>query len=381
MYRLYFAERDTTLYERHPDRNSGGDPILELNKDVSGSLFLGERLGQTYNSRIILDFDSQITALKASIAAGEIPPIGNGATSASAYINVRAASADTLPNDYTVYAYPVSESWSEGVGDYDDNPPAHLGASWYTRNGADSANPLLWDTGSGHSKGQTSTRVGGGTWITGSGYEASQSFNNAATPDIRMNVTDIIAKWVNDEIPNNGFMIKRSTSDETNSNVYGNIKFFSRDTNSIYIPRLEIAWDDSTLAGTGSFTEITSDIYVPYFKNIRDQYRDTEKAKFRIGVRPEFPSKSYQTSSFYLTQDRLPITSYYSIKDAVTEETIIPFDIKATRVSCDTNGNFIKLDLNTFLPERFYKIILKVERDNGNDVQIHDKGYYFKVVR
>jgi len=31
------------------------------------------------------------------------------------------------------------------------------------------------------------------------------------------------------------------------------------------------------------------------------------------------------------------------------------------------------------MPERYYKILLKVEREGGDDVQIHDNGYYFKV--
>ncbi len=29
MYQLYFAERDTTLYEKFPDQNTGIDQILE----------------------------------------------------------------------------------------------------------------------------------------------------------------------------------------------------------------------------------------------------------------------------------------------------------------------------------------------------------------
>ena len=366
MYRLYFAERDTTLYERHPDRNTGIDSILELTKYVSGSRSDGEILGQTYNSRILIDFQSQITAISESVSAGTIPPIGSGATSASVYLNLRAANADSLPSSYTLEAYPISQSWTLGTGTYDDNPQATLGASWNFRTGKEVSNPLSWT---------------GGTWFSGSGFEASQNFVNAATPDVRMNVTDIVRQWVSGSITNNGFMIKRPDNNETNGDIYGTLKFFSRNTNTIYIPRLEVAWDDSDLSGTGSFTEVTSDIYVPYFKNIRDQYRETEKAKLKIGVRPAFPARTYQTASFYLTQDRLPVTSYYSIKDAVTEETIIPFDTIATKVSCDTTGNFIKLDLNTFLPDRFYKIILKVERDNGDDTQIHDKGYYFKVIR
>jgi len=41
----------------------------------------------------------------------------------------------------------------------------------------------------------------------------------------------------------------------------------------------------------------------------------------------------------------------------------------------------IRLKLNTFMPERHYKIVLKIERDGADDTQIHDEGFFFKVVR
>jgi hypothetical protein len=37
--------------------------------------------------------------------------------------------------------------------------------------------------------------------------------------------------------------------------------------------------------------------------------------------------------------------------------------------------------MNSFQPERFYRIALKVETDGGDTVQIFDNNYYFKVTR
>ena len=74
---------------------------------------------------------------------------------------------------------------------------------------------------------------------------------------------------------------------------------------------------------------------------------------------------------------RLPTSSYYSVLDTVTNETIIPYDTTASKISCDSNGNYIDLQLDTFQPERYYKLALRVERDSGNDIQLHDDGYYF----
>jgi len=382
MYQLYFAERDTTLYERYSDLNTSRDQIIELSKQTGGTRLAPDMPinADTHNTRILIDFGSQITALTNAVNNGEIPPIGNAANSSSVYLNLRATVAQDLPYDYTLYAYPVSESWTTGRGTYSDKPAATEGASWEYRDSADLG--TRWNTGSAHSSGDLGATItnGGGTWITGSGYEASQSFSNEA-PDVRMNVTDIVEKWVKGEIDNYGFIVKRSKSAETGSGIFGKIQFFSENTNTIYVPRLEVAWDDFDGSGTGSFTEIDSDVFVPYFKNIKPDYRESERTKFRIGVRPEFPAKTYQTQSFYLTENRLPTSSYYSIKDAVTEETIIPYDTKATKISCDANGSYFKINFDTFMPERYYKIVLKVERDGGDDVQIHDEGYYFRVIR
>lgn len=379
MYHLYFAERDTTLYERYPNRNTGIDSIIELTKIASGSKLEKVVQSNTYNSRILIDFGSQITAIRTAINNGLIPPIGSlSDNSASVYLNLRAANASDLPTDYTIYAYPVSESWTNGNGTYSDVPETRNGTSWYYRDNEDLA--TQWNTGSAHSKNDTSTTelLGGGTWITGSTYEASQSFSYEQ-PDVRMDVTDIVKHWIAQDITNYGFIVKRNKTDEQSGNILGSIKFYGVDTNTIYVPRLEVAWND-TVFNTGNNSVIDTSNYTVYISNIRDSYRETERARFDIGIRPMYPNRNYATSSYYFTSNVLPSASYYSIKDAVTNETIIPYDDYATKISCDSNGSFFNLRLNTFMPERYYKIELKIQR-NASDIQIHDNGFYFKVVR
>jgi hypothetical protein len=384
MIQLYYPERDTTLYERFPDKNTGIDQMLELIKIASGSLLNDEIQANTYNSRILIDFGNQITAISDAIASGDIPPIGVvAAGSASVYLNMRVAYASDLPYNYTIKAYPIYEDWTNGTGNYNDTPETTNGVSWYYTDNKTQA--TRWATGSAPSYNDYSVTntQGGGSWYTGSGYEAAQSFNTStnASIDMRMNVTDIVKKWVDGTIADHGFIIKRTTADERSGDIMGTLKFFGLDTHTIYVPRLEVVWDDTVLTGTGSFTEIADDIYVPYIKNIRNEYRETDKAIFRIAARPQFPRRSYATSSHYTTEYRLPTSSYYSILDAVTNETIIPFDNIATKISCDTAGSYFKLRLNTFQPERYYKIVLKVERSGGDDVQTFGEGFYFKVVR
>ena len=383
MYQLYFAEKDTTLYEKFPDQNTGIDQILELTKVSSGSKLNGIIQANTTNTRILLDFGSQISTIITDINNGKIPPPGSGINSSSIFLNLKASDASDLPLSYTIKAFPISESWNNGNGTHADIPITTNGASWHYK---DAKNPgTVWNTGSAASYNNLGVfdNQGGGTWMTGSGFEASQSFQNQS-PDIRMDVTDIVQRWYKNDITNNGFIIKRKYNEEINGSILGSIKFFGRESHTIFLPRLEVAYNDVILSGTGSFNEIATDMYVPYIKNIRPEYRSGDITKFRIGVRPEFPTGTYATSSFYITNDRLPVTSYYSVSDTITNEVIIPFDetIKsATQISCDANGSFFKLNLNTFLPERYYKIALKVIRDNGDDVQIHDDRFYFKVIK
>lgn len=378
MYRIFYAERDTTLYERFPELNSGIDQILELTKNASGSRVDDLVRGETFNTRILIDFGSELTVLKNAISNGTIPPLGNSFPSASAILTLRASDATDVLQQYTLEAYPVSQSWFNGQGYRNDIPTNTGGASWFYRDSKDQG--TRWDTGSAHSAndGIGVTRpLGGGTWITGSTYEASQSFENQS-PDIRMNVTDIVKHWIDEDITNNGFIIKRSRTDEISGEPVGDIKFFGRESHTIFVPKLEVAWDDHT---TGSLSEIPDELIVPYFKNIKSEYRRSEIARFRIGVRAEFPTRAYSTSSFYITDQILPVSSSYAIFDYETNESMIPFTNNwadsTTKISSDDNGNYFDLRMDAFLPERYYKIILKCERIN--DIRMFDE-FYFKVV-
>ena len=60
MYYHIFSQRDTTLYEIYPTRNTGRDSILELTKIACGSLYEGNAYGVNYNSRILLQFESTL---------------------------------------------------------------------------------------------------------------------------------------------------------------------------------------------------------------------------------------------------------------------------------------------------------------------------------
>lgn len=373
MYKTIYPSKDSTIYERHSERNTGVDQILELTKVTAGApiediLSSGQTWETTYNSRILLKFD--LNRIQTDIADGKI----YGAV--QYFLTLKATEATELPIDYTLMAYPISGSWTNGTGYYNNNPEVKNGVSWACRD----ANGTLWNSGSFIAN-ATSSYVsvpGGGAWFTGSGFEASQSFSYES-PDIRMNVTDIINKWLSGSIENEGFLIKHTALAESDSSILGSIKLFSKDTHTIYIPRLEIYWNDYDQTGTGSYTAVTDDDFIVYLKNLNDTYHDTEKPKIRISVRDRYPVKTYATSSNYVQQLRLPEDSFFAIYDYATDEPVIDFH-EFTKINCDSLGNYIKLNMESFLPERYYKILLKVNLDSDN-TKIIDDGFYFKVKR
>ena len=146
---------------------------------------------------------------------------------------------------------------------------------------------------------------------------------------------------------------------------------------------MEVCWDDIGNPGYNG-NNITSNSYVPYIKNIKSEYRTSEIANFKLACRPEFPTKTYTTSSFYLGDnvDMLPGSSSYSIYDSVTNDVIIQNEDNwansTTKIDNNTGVSNFSLRMDSFMPERYYRIRLKCIR--SNDTQTFD-DFYFKVVR
>ena len=65
------------------------------------------------------------------------------------------------------------------------------------------------------------------------------------------------------------------------------------------------------------------------------------------------------------------------MKDIITDEVIIPFS-DYTKVSCDSNGNFFKLNLKNWETHRDYYLEIKVERD-GVVEYFEDKDLTFTI--
>ena len=367
MHYFEFAEKDTTLYEASSSLNAGLDEVLEIRKDVSATG------GSVDVSRILIKFD--LSFISSSLESGLI-------TNPKYYLNLFDAKPTELATSQSLYAYPVSQSWTMGDGRSYDNPVTSEGCSWTFRFGK--INGQLWDS---------EIRESGATWFSGSGFEASHSFGHK-TRDMRMDVTDIVNKWFSNNIPNNGFMVKRSGSigndavnlDEGSSTLLGSFKFFSRDTHTIYTPRLEAVWN-SHVWNTGSLQDLDAadleDLQI-FSTNLKPRYSTEFDGKIRIVGRPNNPTLSNSpTASAYSVIKYLPTGSQYSVIDNYTDDIIIPYGT-GSYISCDSRGNFIDLNTSGLQTQREYKLLIKVISGSyagsaGTDTEVIDNKFTFFI--
>jgi hypothetical protein len=364
--------KDATIYDKKPDTNTGLDQIIELEK-ISSKTIDSDNVywGDNYNSRILLQIDT--TEINKLIQNGTIKK------SSKYYLNLFSAQSENLSLSYSIYAYPISQSWNQGRGYYNSSPPIKEGVSWTYRDGYFGMTGKQWASGSfvAGTTGSYLTKKGGGNWYYQSGFVASQSFDQES-PDLRMDITNIVHKWISGSIQNNGLIIKRSNNDEKSSEEMGSIKFFGRETHTIFIPRLDIVWNDADFSGTSLFSQVPNEDFILHFKNKKASYYSTDKTKFRFLVRDRIPVKTYSTSSNYITSKRLPTSSYYAIQDEQTSMYVVPFDDRNV-ISCDNKGNYFRVNFNTFLPNRYYKVLIKVKMDGGDIEKTIDDSIYFKV--
>jgi len=368
MYHFIYPSKDSYIYELNDnsEKNFGGDNNLVLKKDFDGNTLNGV-------SRILLQFD--FTETSKSIVSGEI-------TNPKYYLRLYEQKTSELSPTYQLDTFPLSQSWEDGTGLTIENPNKRNGVSWVrTDESFDNTNWSLIDNTNADSGSRSVT--GGGVWITGSGYECSQSFSYAS-PDVNMGVSDIVNKWLDSTISNNGLILKWSGSQEDSADKSGDINFYSYDAQSIYSPKIEVRWDKHIAcsgSNTGSLTQLTidgtKDNYL-YMINLRKEYRETEIPRFRVGSRQRYQTKSVSTSKSTTSTLFVPEDSgSYSIIDVETGTTLVPFGSNSL-LSCDSTSNYFKQKLNGFINNRLYRIILRL-KTNDNKQLIFDDGFDFKV--
>lgn len=367
-----FPTQDATIYSAYPNQNTGLDEILDASTNfLTGSVQTNGDLPQT--SRFLIQFaDSDIAYVTQSLIKNR---------PWDAYLKVFVANSTYLQTNTKILANAVSGSWNMGTGKYMDSPEVQNGVSWIwkTYSGDNAWLTSSYGAGSTGSYSPNNTPGGGVWWIADS---ASQTFSYRSDLDLNFDVTDIVEYWTgsNPVWDNNGFIVRQDPSQEFVDNINQQItlKYFSVDTHTIYPPCLEFKWKDFSFS-TGSLTQITgSNPYVSLANNPGFFYSESIQ-RFRLNVRPEFPARSFQTSSIYTANYFLPSgSSYWAIKDLDTNEYIVDFDPIYTLISTDASGSFFDVHMNGLQPERYYQILIQ-STISGNTI-VFDDDYYFKVI-
>jgi hypothetical protein len=393
MFKIFYSEKDTTLYQFLSGSSTGLDEILEIGKRT----VVSSNNSSTSYSRSLIKFDT--TEIVSALSKYSI-----SLDSCKFVLQLFTAEAINLPTSFTIDCKLVGQDWRNGTGFL--NGTTTDGASWIQPHESwslDSNIGSLWISSSqdiqiNNSSIYVSGSGEGGSWYyqSGSGGFNLNQFNqiyfsqgglstnsvtSASPTDISIDVTDAIKLWLSgsggNSIPNNGFLLKYSEADEADETSTGFIRYFSRDTHTIYVPKLTLYWDNSTFT-TGSMTSVNTDSYVVY-TSCKPTYKDIEISKIRIYARDKYPQKSPTNLYPIQTVNYLPTTTYYSVLDAATDEVIIPYDDIYTKVSCDSTSNFINIDFSGFMPERYYRLELKIV--NGIEEQYITDQIYFKVIR
>jgi hypothetical protein len=205
---------------------------------------------------------------------------------------------------------------------------------------------------------------------------AYQSFNYQ-TADIDMDVLSMLRAWMSGSIKNEGMILKHSAEAEDDSLDYGIVKLFSKETNTIYQPKIRIGWDDQKFT-TSSLNPITSENIKVGITNLKKEYKVGTINKLRIFGRDMYPLKTFSNTFEYADIKYLPKTTYYQIKDFNSDDVIIPFS-EYSKVSCDSSGNYINLNLTNWEANRAYKIEFKI--DLNDSTQFFDDEIIFNIIK
>ena len=389
VYKL-FPTKDATLYSILPNMNTGLDEIIEATET---SFAYADPNPQT--SRFLINFSEDeiddVLDNKIGINGTSSKLLDNNLWKANLQCFI--ATSTGLQSNTTVECYPVYGDWNMGTGRYLDEPEQTNGTSW------------IWKTYSGSVGGQwltssfpsfitasyntTYAPAGGGNWFTGSTVawfnsntypvSASTTFGFYDTKDLNLDVTNIIRARYTGSVSQDGFIIKQLTEFIYDQEVQPELKYFSRDTHTIYPPALQFSWRDYTWNSGSSSMEIldTLPATITLAQNPGVFYPQSYN-RFRINARPEYPLQIWQTSSVYTNNYYLPTSSYWAIKDLDTNEMVIDFDTQATQLNADSISSYFDIYMNGLEPERYYAILIK--SDIAGTVQIFDDQYYFKVI-
>jgi hypothetical protein len=265
MYRIVQADKDAYITNkiisntlRATDSNTGQAGTIDLFKIYDENSFYGEQ-NPIELSRALIHFD--LTDIRSAIAAGQFDI--NSPTFTCSLNLSDVYGGQTTPSNFTLSAYPLSKSFDEGSGRdvvrFEDIDVVNFVTA------SVSGTPVVWAiTGANYGGSLTTPNVdfftqgdlGDGRGVVS--FESSQVFQSGQE-DLNINVTRIVSGVLAGMIPESGFRLSFTSSQETDSRTRFVKRFASRNTtNTAKRPKLIITYDDTISDQTQIFEFNTS---------------------------------------------------------------------------------------------------------------------------
>lgn len=363
------ALQDATIYEGDQYRNTGLDEILEIKAGFNTDT------NDFEEARALIKFDlSDLSSILSS----------NGITinNVTASLVLHTVQTSELPKDYVLKAYTVGDSWLNGSG-YATYPagivPSTFESDGVTWNSVAGYGSNTWVSASSVSNTTTlyTSTPGGGDYT---GSIASQSFSFKKNDNISMDVTSIVRSWYTGSFTNNGFLIRfNANSADANFQVgVPTIQVYSTETHTVYQPQLYIGWNGRTYSIASATVAAYSDSPVIYPISYRGEYPQGVRGRLMLGARPRYPRKQFTQNTEYANTIALPSSSYYQIKDAHSNEVVVPYSSN-TYLSTDASGSYFDFYTTMLYPERFYKFEFKIDYGSNLIEYISSNDFIFKV--
>ena len=157
------------------------------------------------------------------------------------------------PSNYSLILYPLSQSFSEGIG-RDVASFSDLDVSNYITASINNGSPVLWHLSGANSGGElgdeeldyieyaTATSPGFQSYVD---FGFPQYFKNG-NENLEIDVTTFVSSALAEQIPNHGFILSFSGSNATDKKSRFVKRFASRhSSNPFLVPQLHVSWDDS----------------------------------------------------------------------------------------------------------------------------------------
>ena len=251
MYRIFQADKDAYITNkiisntlRATDSNTGQAGTIDIFKLYDENTFSGEA-EPVELSRALIHFD--VTDLRNALAAGEFD-INSQNFSCSLYLH-DVYGGQTTPSNFTISVFPLSKSFDEGGGRdvvrFEDIDVVNfitasvIGTpTTWSMSGAAYGGPLTTYDVDFFTQGDLSD----GNGVVS--FEIKQAFSTGEE-DLSVDVTRIISGVLANQIPDSGFRISFTGSQETDSKTRFVKRFASRNTtNTAKRPKLIVTYDD-----------------------------------------------------------------------------------------------------------------------------------------